>query len=176
MLKTCLSNLHSLCYFMISDYIYIYIYIYIYLYSLEAVAPHLFVDWVQLLQGYTKTLQGDSLLFTRNSCYSLDQSRKDEKLRWPWSDPAVLNLCINLVITKYRLKSQYVKLTQLWPLTVSKWVLSLIWQAYHKIVKNMFPLHICRPNDYTIEIIVLLQIQVCNIFTNVLSNIFKLFH
>ena len=26
-----------------------------------------------------------------------------------------LSLCINLVITKYELKSQYVKLTQLWP-------------------------------------------------------------
>ena len=36
--------------------------------------------------------------------------------------------------------------------TVSKWVLSFIWQAYHKIVKNLFPLHICRPNDHTREI------------------------
>ena len=50
-----------------------------------------------------------------------------------WSHPVVLNLCINLFITKYKLKSQYVKLTQLWPLTV-KWVLSLIWQAYQKYV------------------------------------------
>ena len=31
----------------------------------------------------------------------------------------------------------------------------------------MFPLHICRPNDYAIEISVLLQIQFFNIFTNV---------
>ena len=45
-----------------------------------------------------------------------------------------------------------------------------------RLIKNMFPLHICRPNDYTIEIIVLLQIQFYNIFTNVLSNIFKRFH
>ena len=30
-----------------------------------------------------------------------------------------LSSCINLVITKYKLKSQYVQLTQLWPLTVN---------------------------------------------------------
>ena len=41
-----------------------------------------------------------------------------------------------------------------------------------RLIKNMFPLHICRPNDYTIEIIVLLQIQFYNIFINVLSIIF----
>ena len=29
---------------------------------------------------------------------------------------------------------------------------------YGKLIKNMFPLHICRPNDYTIEISFLLQI------------------
>ena len=79
----------------------------------------LFVDGVQLPQGYTEPLWGDSLLFTRNSWYSSNQSRKDERLRWPWSHPVVLNLCINLVIVKYKLKSQYVKLTQLWPLTVN---------------------------------------------------------
>ena len=45
-----------------------------------------------------------------------------------------------------------------------------------RLVKNMFPLHICRPNDYTIEIIALLQIQFYNIFTNVVTNIFKRFH
>ena len=27
-----------------------------------------------------------------------------------------------------------------------------IWQAYYKVVKSLFPLHICRPNDYTAEI------------------------
>ena len=84
----------------------------------------LFLDGVQLPQGYAEPLQGDSLLFTRNSWYSLDQYRKDERLRWPWSHPVVLNLCINLVITKYKLKSQYVKLTQLWPLTVNCFKLS----------------------------------------------------
>ena len=44
-----------------------------------------------------------------------------------------------------------------------------------RLIKNMFPLHICRPNDYTIEIIVLLQIQFDNILTNVssvFSNVF----
>ena len=79
----------------------------------------LFVDGVQLPQGFTEPLWGDSLLFTRNSWYSLNQSQKDERLRWPWSHPVVLNLCINLVITKYKLKSQYVKLTHLWPLTMN---------------------------------------------------------
>ena len=44
-----------------------------------------------------------------------------------------------------------------------------------RLIKNMFPLHIFRPNDYTIQIIALLQIQLYNIFTNVLSNISKLF-
>ena len=91
----------------------------------------LFVYGVQMPQGYTEPLWEDSLLITRNSWYSLNQSRKDERLRWPWSHPVVLNLCINLVITKYKLKSQYVKLTD-W--TVSRWVLSLIWQAYQKYV------------------------------------------
>ena len=79
----------------------------------------LFADGVHLLQGYTEPLWGDSLLFTRYSWYSLNQSLKDEWLRWPWSHPVVLSLCINLVIAKYKLKSQYVKLTQLWPLTVN---------------------------------------------------------
>ena len=80
---------------------------------------HLFVDGVQLPQRYTEPLWGDSLFFTRYSWYLLNQSRKDERLRWPWSHPVILNLCINLVITKYKLKLQYVKLTQLWPLTVN---------------------------------------------------------
>ena len=79
----------------------------------------LFVDGVNLPQDYTEPLWGDSLIFTRNSWYSLNQSRKNERLRWPWSHLVVLNLFINLVITKYNLKSQYVKLTQLWPLTVN---------------------------------------------------------
>ena len=52
--------------------------------------------------------------------------------------------------TKDKLKSQYVKLTQLWALTVN-----------------------CRPNHYTIEISVLrLEIQFYNIFTNVIYIIF----
>ena len=50
-----------------------------------------------------------------------------------------------------------------------------------RLIKNMFPLHICRPNDYAIEI-VLLQIQIYNIllmffllFSNVFTNIFKIY-
>ena len=78
----------------------------------------LFVDGVQLPQRYIVLLRGDSLLFSRNSWYLLNQSRKDERLRWPWNHPVVLNLSINLVIAKDKSKSEYVKLTQLWPLTV----------------------------------------------------------
>ena len=36
-----------------------------------------------------------------------------------WSHTPNLSSCIKLVIRKYVLKSQYVKLTQLWPLTVN---------------------------------------------------------
>ena len=96
----------------ISISISIYLSIYAKLYVL------LFVDGVQLPQGYIEPLRVDSLLFTRNSWYSLDQYKKDERLRWPWSHPVVLILYINLVITKYKLKWQF-KLTQLWPLTVN---------------------------------------------------------
>ena len=81
---------------------------------------------------------GDSLLFTRNSWSSLNQSQKDERLRWPWSHPVVLNLCINLVITKYKLKPQYVKLTQLWPLTVNYFKKSEFSVLSGRLIKNMF--------------------------------------
>ena len=85
-----------------------------------------------------------------------------------------LNLCINLIITKYKLKWQYVKLTQLWPLTVNCFNVSS--QPDLAGLSKMFPLHISRPNDYTIEISVLLLIQFYNIFTNVPSIIFKSCH
>ena len=62
-----------------------YIYIYMTLWLLS-------VDRMQLPQGHTEPLRGDSLLFSRNSWYSLDQYRKDERLRRPWSHPVVLNL------------------------------------------------------------------------------------
>ena len=86
-------------------YIYIHIY-YIYIYIQNKTLWPLFVDGVQLPQGYIELLWGYSLLFTRNSWYSLDQSWKDERLRRPWSHPVVLNFYINLVITKYKLKCQ----------------------------------------------------------------------
>ena len=85
-----------------------------------------------------------------------------------WSYTPNLSSSINLVITKYELKSQYVKLTQLWHLNV-KCVLSLIWQACHKIVK------ICFHCTYVEQMIiqqrfnVLLQLQFYNVFINVLS-------
>ena len=42
-----------------------------------------------------------------------------------------------------------------------------------RFIKNLFSLHICTPNDYTIEISVLFQIQFYSIFTNAPSIIFK---
>ena len=72
---------------------YLYIYIHKTLWSL-------FVDVLELPQGYTEPLRGDSLLFTRNSWFSLDQPQKDERMKF-------------IFITKYKLKLQYVKLTQL---------------------------------------------------------------
>ena len=55
---------------------------------------------------------------------------KDERLRRTVSHPVVFNLCINVVIIKYKLKPQ---------------------SCYYKVVKNLFPLHIRRPNDYIAE-------------------------
>ena len=117
-------SLYIHIYIYLSIYLHIYLYLYLYLYLSIYLSIYtklyvlLFVDGVQLPQGYIEPLRVDSLLFTRNSWYSLDQYKKDERLRWPWSHPVVLILYINLVITKYKLKWQF-KLTQLWPLTVN---------------------------------------------------------
>ena len=72
-----------ICIYIINIYIYIYIKLY---------GPFLWMCW--------NYLRGDSLLFTRNSWYSLDQPQKDERMKF-------------IFITKYKLKLQYVKLTQL---------------------------------------------------------------
>ena len=56
------------------------IYTYICMYVYITLKP-LFVDEVQLPQGHAEPLRGESLLFTRNCCYSVDQYRKDEWLR-----------------------------------------------------------------------------------------------
>ena len=191
--------------YIIYIYIYIYMYIFIYTFSLPSwnnthklrnllrqdiykTFWHLFLDGVQLLDRVTTRLDRVSTV-ARQSHYEdtvyflpeipgthyrkdIESISKDERLRWPWDDPVVLNLRIKLVITKYKLKSQF-KLTQLWPLTVN--CFEVISQYYWAGLPNLFPLHIWRPNDDTIEI-VLLQIQFYNIFTNVLSNIFKHFH
>ena len=53
----------------------VYIYVYIKLY-----------EFLWMRCKFLKAIQshyGDSLLFTRNSWYSLDQSRNDERLRYP---------------------------------------------------------------------------------------------
>ena len=108
MLKNFLSKLHN---FMITHYAY----------KKKTLCP-LFFRWgstaSRLQSHFFKTVIFYHKV-PRNSWYSFDQHQKDEKLSWPWRHPVVLNSCINLVITKYKLKSQYVKLTQLWPLTVN---------------------------------------------------------
>ena len=95
----------------------------------------LFVDEIQRLQRATMRRQ---FTFYQNFLVlikSISEGWKFEMTLKPSSG-----------FTKDRLKSQYVKLTQLWALTVN-----------------------CRPNHYTIEISVLrLEMQFYNIFTNVL--------
>ena len=137
------------------------------------------MDGVKLPQGYTEPLREGSLLFTRNSWYSLDQYQKDERLRWPWSHPVVLNLCVNLVITKYELKSQ-LRLTQLWPLTVNCFKMSS--QFYLAGLWKIRFLCTCRPNDYTIEILFCFKFSFTifltmffPLFSNVFTNILKIY-
>ena len=86
-----------------------------------------------------------------------------------------LELVYQLVITKYKLKSQNIKTDSIMTLNCEL-CQSEFSVLSGRLIKNTFPLYICRPNDYTIEIIVLLQIQLYNIFTNVLFIIFKGFH
>ena len=88
-----------------------------------------------------------------------------------WSHTPSLFLCINLVITKYELKSQYVKLTQLWPLTV-KCVLSLIWQACHKIFKN---LHIWRRNKCSNFSFTIFSLMFFPLLPKVFTDILKIY-
>ena len=95
----------------------------------------LFVDEIQRLQRATMRRQ---FTFYQNFLVlikSISEGWKFEMTLKPSSG-----------FTKDRLKSQYVKLTQLWALTVN-----------------------CRPNHYTIDISVLrLEMQFYNIFPNVL--------
>ena len=133
MLKTCLSKLHSLCYFMIADYIYdilsyilytiYYTYILIYIHNIHNIHTfiyiyiHIYIFIVPFF-GWDATA---SKLY-RNYWYSLDQSWKDERLRWPWSNPVVLNFHISLVITKYKIKvtiCQTYSYMNIWPLAMN---------------------------------------------------------
>ena len=92
----------------------------------------------------------------------LDQYRKDGKLRWPWSHPVVLNFCINLVITKHKLKSQYVKMTQLWHLTVNCFKVSS--QPY------LAGLSFCLKSSFTIFLLMLFPL-----FSIVFTDILKIY-
>ena len=86
----------------------------------------------------------------------------------------VLKLCINLVITKYRLKSQF-KLTQLWPFTVN-WVLSLIWQDYQNYVSSAHMETKCLyKRDYCFALNAVLSNMFFQIFSNVFTNILKIY-
>ena len=55
----------------------------------------LFMDGVQLSQGYRATTRRQFTFYhsaTRTSWYLFNRLRKNERLSWPWSHPAVLNL------------------------------------------------------------------------------------
>ena len=88
-----------------------------------------------------------------------------------------LSSCINLVITKYKLKSQYVKLTQLWSLTVNWTVSSTLSDRIIIKLSNIFWL--CIYADQMIiqqRFNVLLELQFYNIFSKILSILSKSFH
>ena len=94
----------------------------------------------------------------------------------------VLNLCINLVITKYKLKSQYVKLTQLWTLTVNCFKvcsqsylagLLKIWCFLCTNVDQMitqYKLVFCFKFSFTIFLLMFLSL-----FSKVVTNILKIY-
>ena len=52
----------------------------------------------------------------------------------------------------HNIQSIYDSIMTLNCLTPSKLVPSLIWQAYYKVVKNLFPLHVCWPNENVVQI------------------------
>ena len=117
MLRTCLRKVYDFCYFMIAHF------------RKKNFMP-LFMDGVQLAQGYRATTGRQfSLVFTKfpesPGTHLINLGRMKgwvnlEATQWFWSwDPLNLSSCINGVITKYKLKSKYVKLTKLWPLTVN---------------------------------------------------------
>ena len=85
----------------------------------------------------------------------------------------VLNLSINLVITKYKLKSQF-KLTQLWPLTVNCFKVSF--QSYPAGLSKICFLCTYVGQMMIQQIIVLLFLLVFfPLFLNVFTNILKIY-
>ena len=121
--------------------------------------------------------------YYEETVYFLPEIRKDERQRWPWSHPVVLNLCINLVITKYELKWQF-KLTQLWPLTVNCFsVCELSSQSYLASLSK-----VCFLCTYVDQMIIQKRLLFCfkfsftifllmffPIFSNVFTNILKIY-
>ena len=118
MQKCCLGKLHDVCCFMIIHI----------KKKKELYAPFLWMVFNCLKA--TKSLWEESLPFANtfpeiHGTYLINLRRMKglvsiEATEWFWTrDPPNFSLCISLVITKYKLKTQYVKLTQLWPLTKS---------------------------------------------------------
>ena len=57
-------------------------------------------------------------------------------------------------------------------LTLSKWVLSPVWPVYHKVVKNLFPLHICWTKENTVETWSFASSSVLQVFFPLFSKVF----
>ena len=118
MLKTRLGKLHDVCCFMI---------IHIFL-KKKLYAPFSWMVFNCLKAS--KPIWGESLPFANkfpeiHGTYLTNLRRMKglvsiEATQWFWTrGPPDFSLCISLVIIKYKLNTQYVKLTQLWPLAKS---------------------------------------------------------
>ena len=89
-----------------------------------------------------------------------------------WLHTPNLSSWIDLVITKHTLKPQYVKFTQLWPLTVNCGFSVLSARFIIKLPKIYLLWTYVDQMIIQQRLNVLLQRQFYNIFTNVLSTIF----
>ena len=112
----------------------------------------LFVDVVQLSQGYRATTRRQFTFchsVPRNSRYSTDGPRKEERLSWPWSHPVVLSPgpldwessaltlpapCISESFIKVKINLNFYFHTSLWCLT--RFYEGL--KGLHKIWVNFF--------------------------------------
>ena len=133
--ETCLSYLS--CYFMITH--------------LKIVAP--FYGWgltASWLQSYYEEIVFTPKFPEIPGMYSSDQPRKDVKLSRPWNHLFVYQPSYYQIQIKVTISQTESIMTLNCELRRSEFC--LIWQAYHKIVENLFTLHTCRPNDYIAKI------------------------